>query len=431
VRLEELILISVDDHIIEPPDLFEHHLPARYRDIAPRVVHHDDGSDRWEFCGVSVPSSVGLNAVAGRPREEYGMEPTSFNELRRGCYDVHERVNDMSANGVLASLCFPSLIAFGGRRFGELTDKDAALALLQAYNDWHLEDWCGAYPGRFIPLAVVPLWDAELAGAEIRRVAGKGCTAVSFVENPFPLGLPSLHSDHWDPFWQACADEAMTVCMHCGSSSQLLSTAPDAPMEVRIALLPVNAMQTAVDIVHSPVFRKFPDVKVALSEGGIGWLPFLLDRLDYVYEGHHAWTGSDFGGRRPSEVFLEHVLLCYIADGAGVKLARDIGVGNLSVEVDYPHSDSTWPSSPEVLWADLDATDLTDDEIHRITHHNAMDWFRFDPFTHRARSESTVGALRAEVADHDVSIQSRGRTRARSGPALIGEEIFARDSASR
>jgi predicted TIM-barrel fold metal-dependent hydrolase len=406
---EDLIIVSVDDHVVEPPDVFERHLPPKYHDIAPHVVHMQDGSDQWSFCGINIPN-VGLNAVAGRPKEEYGREPTSFDELRPGCFDVHERIKDMSAGGVLASLNFPSMVAFAGRLFAQLDDKDAALALLRAYNDWHIEDWCGSYPGRFIPLSITPLWDPQLAAVEIHRVAAKGCHAVSFVENPVPLGLPSLHSDHWDPFWQACADDAVTVCMHIGSSSKLPSTAPDAPIDVAITLTPLNSLQAAADIIHSPIFKKFPDLKVSLSEGGIGWVPYFLERLDHCYRTHHAWTGADFGDRLPSEVFLDHVLLCYITDGVGVKLARDLGIGNITVEVDYPHSDSSWPHSPEALWKDFEGSDLTEDEIHRVTHRNAMEWFHFDPFAVRPTGQSTAAALRAEVHGHDVSIRSRGKS---------------------
>jgi predicted TIM-barrel fold metal-dependent hydrolase len=367
----------------------------------------EDGSDQWEFCGINIPN-VGLNAVAGRPLDEYGREPTAFDELRTGCFDVHERIKDMSAGGVLASLCFPSMVAFAGRLFAQLTDKDAALALLRAYNDWHVDEWCAAYPERFIPLSLPVIWDPDLAADEIHRVAKKGCHAVSFVENPVPLHHPSLHSDHWDPLWAACADEGMIVCLHIGSSSKIPSTAPDAPIDVSIMLTPVNSLQAAADVVYSPIFRKFPDMRIALSEGGIGWVPYFLERLDHCYRTHHAWTGSDFGSRLPSEVFLEHVLLCYISDGVGVKLARDIGLDNITVEVDYPHADASWPNTPEVLWKDFASSDLTDDEINRITHRNAMEWFRFDPFVVRAPERCTARALRAEVEGHDVSIKSRG-----------------------
>ena len=189
----------------------------------------------------------------------------------------------MNANGVLGSLNFPSLPGFAGRLFGALEDKDTSIVLAQAYNDWHIDEWCGYAPERFIPLAIPMIWDPEATAAEIRRVAKKGCHAITFPENPEPLGLPSLHSDHWDPVWQACSDVGTIVCMHIGSSGKLVMTAPDAPIDVMIVLQPMNIVQCAADLIHSPVFKKFPDLTVALSEGGIGWIPYFLERLDHSY----------------------------------------------------------------------------------------------------------------------------------------------------
>jgi predicted TIM-barrel fold metal-dependent hydrolase len=414
-----MIIVSVDDHVVEPPDMFERHLPAKYADIAPHIVHKPDGSDVWQFNGIEVPN-VGLNAVAGRPRDEYGLDPTSFDEIRPGCYDPKERVLDMNANGVLGSLNFPSLTGFAGRLFASLPDKDAALVLNQAYNDWHIDEWCGSAPDRFIPLAVPPIWDPEALGNEIRRVAKKGCHAITFPENPEPLGLPSLHSDSWDPVWKACSDTGTIVCMHIGSSGRLVMTAPDAPIDVMILLQPMNIVQCAADLVHSPIFRKFPDVTVALSEGGIGWMPYFLERLDHTYDIHSTWTGADFGGKRPSEFFLEHVVLCYISDETGVKLARDIGVDRITIEIDYPHSDTTWPTAPEQMAEEFSKTDLTDAEINAITHENAMRFFRFDPYSIRPKERCTVGALRAEAIGHDVSPKSQLRKpQTHDGPVTL------------
>ncbi|HWC38637.1 MAG TPA: amidohydrolase family protein, partial [Acidimicrobiales bacterium] len=192
----DLILVSVDDHLIEPPDMFEGRMPARYRDDAPRVTRTDDGADVWTFNGNVIPN-VGLNAVAGRPREEYGIDPTAFDEMRPGCFDVDERVKDMNAGGVLASMCFPSFPGFSARLFAACQDKDLALAVVRAYNDWHIESWCGAHPGRFIPMALPVLWDPQLAADEVRRVAAMGCHSLTFTESPSNLGFPSFH----DPVW--------------------------------------------------------------------------------------------------------------------------------------------------------------------------------------------------------------------------------------
>jgi predicted TIM-barrel fold metal-dependent hydrolase len=399
--IDDLVLVSVDDHVVEPPHLFDAHLPDKWRDVAPRMVQRDDGTDVWLYEGKEIVN-IGLNAVAGRPPDEYGMEPTSLREMRPGCYDVHERVRDMNANGVLGSMCFPSFPNLCGQLFSRAKDKEAALPILKAYNDWHVDEWCGTYPGRFIPLMIPPIWDPNEMAAEVHRMAAKGCHAVSFSENPEKLKLPSFHSEHWDPFWKACSEEGTIVCLHIGSSSSLVITAQDAPIDVLITLQPMNIVQCAADLMWSRVLREFPDLRVSLSEGGIGWIPYFLERLDWIYTRHHAWTGQDFDGRLPSEVFRERIVTCFIDDPTGVLIRDRVGIDTICWEADYPHSDSTWPTSPEYLMKSLDG--VPDEDIDKITHVNAMRHFRFDPFAYRAREQATVGALRREAADGGVDI---------------------------
>ena len=405
--VNDLVLVSVDDHVVEPPNLFDGRLPAKYADYAPRFITRADGTDAWEYNGETV-ANVALNAVAGRPKEEYGIEPTSFSQLRKGTYDHAERVKDMSANGVLGSLCFPSFPQFCGQLFARTQDKDVALAMVQAYNDWHIDEWCGSNPGRFIPCALPAIWDPEVMAAEIRRVAKKGCHSITFSENPSKLGWPSIHDSHWNPVWEACSDEAVVVCMHIGSSSQLTITSPDAPMDVMITLQPMNIVQAAADLVWSNMLRNYPDLKVALSEGGIGWIPYFLERIDYNYDRHHAWTGQDFGDKLPSEIFNEHVLTCFIDDKFGLASREHLAMDMVMWECDYPHSDSNWPESPEILTQSL--AGLSDAEIDQVTHLNAMRHFNFDPFTVLGgRENCTVGALRKQVEGHDVAIRSQRR----------------------
>lgn len=406
MKPDELILVSVDDHVVEPADLFETRTPKRFADAFPRVVHKDDGTDVWLFEGAELPN-IGLNAVAGRPPEEYGVDPTSFEDMRPGCFDIHERIRDMNVNGLLGSLCFPSFPQFCGQTFARAADKQLGLAVLRAYNDWHIEDWCGAYPGRFIPLALPPLWDPELMADEVRRVAAKGCHAITFSENPEKLGFPSFHSDHWDPFWKECSESATVVCLHIGSSSEVVITSIEAPIDTMITLQPMNIVQAAADLLWSPVLRKYPDLKVALSEGGIGWIPYFLERVDYVYEHHRAWTNQDFGDKLPSEVFREHVLCCFIDDATGIGIRDQVGIDNIAWECDYPHSDSVWPDAPEAVMRYLEG--LPREEIDKITHGNAMRWFQYDPFVHVGRADATVAALREQAGDVDTSPHSTGK----------------------
>jgi len=422
MNLEDMILISVDDHVIEPPDMFKNHMPEKYKDQAPFVEKQPDGGDLWKFQGVLAPN-VGLNAVAGCPPDEYGLDPTEYTQMRPGCYDADERVKDMSASGVLAGINFPTFPHFCGQYFMRAEDKDLSLMALKAYNDWHILEWAGSHPDRLIPISLPVLWDAELAAEEIRRVAAMGCRAVTFSENPEKLGLPSYHSDYWDPFFKACADTGVVICLHIGSSSAMQITSVDAVPEVMISLTPVNSMLCVTDLIYSKIMQKFPTVQIAISEGGNGWVPYVLERADYVYDHHHAWTHTDLGGRRPSDVFKEQMWTCFIDDPTGIILRDQIGINKIMWELDYPHSDSTWPNAPELLWKQFDG--LSDDEINKITHLNAMACYDFDPFKIRPKEQCTVGALRAEVADHDISIKSMGRRKADADGAAASARLGA------
>ena len=405
MQVDDLILVSVDDHVVEPPGLFEGRLSAEAAARAPFIEKLANGREVWMFEGRALPN-VGLNAVAGRVPEEYGLDPLAFEEMRPGCFDIDERIRDMNVNGVLGSLNFPSLAGFTGQLFSTCADKNIAIELLRAYNDWHIEDWCGTHPGRMIPLSVPPIWDPQLMADEVRRTAEKGCHAVTFSENPSKLGLPSFHTDHWDPFLRACAETNTVICLHIGSSSETVITSFDAPIDTMITLQPMNIVQCAADLVWSPMFRKFPDLRIALSEGGIGWIPYFLERIDYTYQHHKAWTNQDFGDKLPSQVFNEHVLTCFIDDAVGIEVRHHLNPDHIHWECDYPHSDSTWPNAPEMAMKFLG--DVPDGEIDKITHLNAMRNFSYDPFSHIPREQATVGALRAQATDVDTTPVSHG-----------------------
>ncbi len=395
MRLEDMILISVDDHVIEPPGMFDGRVERKYADRAPRSIRKEDGSDVWFFEGEELPT-IALNAVVGKKPEEYGWEPTSYDLIRKGCFDPAERVADMSRNGILASMCFPSFVQFCGQLFGKTADKDLAYAMVRAYNDWHIDEWAASHPGRFIPLAILPIWDPKLMAEEIARVDAKGCHNVTFSEDPSALGLPSLHSEHWDPFYRACLNHGALPCLHIGSSSRL-TFLEDAPIDVGLSLIALNAVQTFTNILWSPLLKRFPDMKFALSEGGIGWLPSAMERVDDVYRRHRFWTNQDFGDQLPSERAREVFTFCFVEDMAGVRDRATIGIDNITWECDYPHSASTWPDSPESLAEHF--VGVPDEEIDKMTYRNAMERFRFDPFVRLPREECTVGALRAAVAD--------------------------------
>lgn len=404
MNLEDMILVSVDDHAVEPPNMFDGRLASKYVGSAPRVVASEHGHFRWVFEDAASPSLT-TAATVGRPKSDKFEEPKSFDEVRPGVYDIHERVKDMSANGVLAGLNFPSFPRFCGQLFMQAakSDPELALAVTRAYNDWHVEGWCGAYPGRFLPCILTPLWNPDLMAEEVRRNAERGCHAVTFSMNPYRLGLPSLYTDHWDPFWAACEETETVVCMHLGSDSEEVYTSPDASVLSRITAITFMLAKTASDLVWSPMIKKFPNLKFAMSEGGIGWVPYFMERADYVYETRVGFLPEhELYGKLPSDIFKERIVTCFIEDVSGTDNIRWFNTDMVTWECDYPHPDSTWPLSPESVQKNLQAFD--DELVNKITHENAMRIFSFDPFAVRPKEQCTVGALRSEVAGRDVAI---------------------------
>ncbi|MBL7491156.1 amidohydrolase family protein [Frankia sp. AgB1.9] len=398
---EDLILISVDDHIAEPATMFDAHVPAKYRELAPRVVDEPNGVQQWYY-GTTRGRNLGLNAVAGKPPAMFNVDASRYDEMRPGCYDVHERVRDMSAGGQLAGLNFPNWPGFSGQVLNQGPDRDVNLVMVRAYNDWHVDEWCGAYPDRFIPCGILPLFDVDEAAKEVRRLAAKGCHAVTFSENPEALRMPSIHSGYWSPLFRAASDTGTVLCLHLGSSSRSPMYSTDAPASVNMTGSSIASIFSFVELVWAEFWADFPDLRFSLTEGDIGWVPYFLWRSEHVRRRHSGWTRPVFpaGLDGPADVFRRHILTCFISDTVGPRLLDWFDVGNVCWESDFPHSDSSWPYAPEDVLANLGG--LPDETINRITHENAMRHFRFDPFTTRPRERATAGALRAEATDVDV-----------------------------
>jgi predicted TIM-barrel fold metal-dependent hydrolase len=318
----------------------------------------------------------------------------------------------MDANGLLASLNFPTFPGFAGTHLMDVPDRALSSMVVSAYNDWHIDEWCAAAPDRFIPLAILPVWDVDATVAEIRRCAAKGFTAVTFPETPYAVGLPSFYTDHWEPVFRALVEHDIVMCLHIGGAFKLIQRPVEAPLDERIILSPQLSAVACTDLIVSGVLNRYPTLKVAMSEGGIGWIPFLLDRMDLHLE-NQTWTGLDLGGLSATEVFRRNFLGCFITNPSSLRLRDRIGVEAIAWECDYPHSDSTWPRSPEVLWGDLEQAAVPEHERHLIAWENACRFFRFDPFAIRPRDECTVGALRARAGDVDTSTTSRAEYRRR------------------
>jgi predicted TIM-barrel fold metal-dependent hydrolase len=366
-------VISVDDHVIEHPRVWLDRMPQKYQDVAPRIERLPDGNDTWIFNG-KPSGNFALNAVAGKHPREFGMDPRSYDDMRPGCHDIEQRIKDMDVEGVWAQLAFPNMGGFAGSTFYACEDKDLAAACMTAYNDFILDEWCAYAPERQIPLVMVPFWDVEKAVKEVERTAAKGAKSVSFIEAPHRVGLPSYHTDHWDPLLRVCEEADLPLSVHFGSGGAPTGTAPDADMFVTIALFGITSMMAAVDLLISPVFYKFPNLKFVLSEGGIGWIPYILERADYSWGRHKYWCNID-QERKPSEIWKDHIFGCFISDQNGLDQRHTIGVEQILFESDYPHSDCNWPHTRKLLAEQL--INVPDDEARLIVEGNARRIFNF------------------------------------------------------
>jgi predicted TIM-barrel fold metal-dependent hydrolase len=366
-------IISVDDHVIEHPRVWLDRLPSKWKDDAPRIERQDDGNDAWIYEG-AVAGNFALNAVAGKHPREFGMDPRSYDDMLPGCHDVGQRIKDMDIDGVWAQLCFPNFGGFAGSTFQKANNKELAIACVSAYNDFILDEWCAHDPARQIPLVMVPYWDLEASIKEVERTAAKGAKSVTFVEAPHRIGLPSFHTDHWDPLFKVCEEADLPLSMHFGSGGMPLGTAPDGDFFIGIALFGINSMMATVDLLMSDVFYKFPNLKVALSEGGIGWIPYLLERTDYSWGRHKYWCDVN-KDKVPSELFREHIYGCFISDDTGIQTRHRIGIDNIMFESDYPHSDSNWPHTRKILADAL--VDVPDDEARKMVEGNARRLYNF------------------------------------------------------
>ena len=386
-------LVSVDDHVIEPPHVWVDRVPAKYRDLAPHMVETARGP-AWEYDGKRVPTS-GLSVAAGKRKEEFSPDPVTFDEMRPGAYDPVARAADMDRAGILASLCFPSFPRFCGQIFWEAQDKELAQVCVEAYNDWMIDEWCAVVPGRQIPLIILPLWDPTAAAREIERCAAKGARGLAFSENPEPLGLPTIHDPgrYWDPVMAAAQDTETIVCMHVGSSSTMPSICSDAPALANLTFGAVRAAGTMLSWIFSDYFERMPNLKIALSEGNIGWMPYFLERAEQVVDKQRHWISkttmqlydqkagaslqADLSRLDVRQVFRDHIFGCFIEETSGLMCLDILGDDNIMIETDYPHSDTTWPDCISVAKKLVEA--LPAESQYKILRGNAERLFRFTP----------------------------------------------------
>jgi predicted TIM-barrel fold metal-dependent hydrolase len=390
-------IISVDDHVLEPRDLWQRELPPSMRDRGPRVrreraklafeggriqlyrnVPDGDWCDIWEFDDLVLPTGL-LHACAGLPPADQENRPAIYEDFRPGTYDQAARLADMDEGNIEVSICYPNTFPrFAGQGFAERADHELGLACLRIYNDWMIDEWCaGPARGRLIPLTVVPLWDPELAAAEVYRCAAKGSYAIAFSENPSKLGYPSLYTGKWDPLFRACEETDTTVSMHIGSSSTMPTTSVDAPLAVSMSLNSQNAQGSLCDFVWSRTLERFPNLKLAYAESQVGWMPFLLERMDGVW---HEDVGGVELAQPPSSYVRGRVFGCIFDDLHGLKSRDEVGMDTIVFETDYPHANGTWPNSRAIAHRLCSEAGMNADECYQLLRGNAIRAYGLERF---------------------------------------------------
>jgi predicted TIM-barrel fold metal-dependent hydrolase len=366
-------VISVDDHVVEPAHAFEGRLPRKLQDRAPRIVEDEDGRLSWLFDG-QLRTITGSGCTAGLRDGYGGFMAWRYEHMRPACYDADARISDMDINGVWACINFPeNLSGFAGRIYSNCSDPAVGLAVVRAWNDWYYEEWYSKHPDRLIPMGLTFMRDAEEGAAEIRRNAARGFRAVSLPERPQRIGLPDLFSGHWDPIVQACAETGTVINVHIGSSG--LYNAPEgAPVALTAAMFGQMSMASCAEWLFSDYPWRFPDLKIAMSEGGIGWVAMLMDRLDNIVEKSGYGINEKYLKEPPAQVLKEHFWFCALDDPSTIDTRHRIGVENILVEVDFPHGDGTWPNTQheiQKLWGHIPPA-----EVRKMCCENAAALYR-------------------------------------------------------
>jgi len=433
--VDDLWMISVDDHLVEPPNVWVDRLPAKFRDRGPRWITDDEG-ESWHIDGdVRVFVNGSVVSAAYPPRENpLPFQPMRWEEIPANCWDPIARAQAMDVDHVIASLPFPNMPGFAGRVFQNLQDKELALLCIQAYNDWIIEEFAAAIPGRIIEVALIPMWDGKLAAQEAERAIGRGACSVSFSMAPHKVGFPPIHDEHWDALFSVMSNAGLPISTHLGTGfetdpglmvrkmhQQAGSESDDfakvlglsdggsgRPRELHPAMgatIQLSGQECLIDWLTSGVFDRYPNLKVALSENGIGWIPSVLQEADVLVgyartritsptdaennpildeEGQQrAKEAIDARAERmrnlplPTEVFKEHMYGCFIYDPLGLENIERIGADNVMIETDFPHFTSRWPHSLDAVSEAL--LGLDDDVRHKVLRSNAERVYQFTP----------------------------------------------------
>ena len=336
-------IIDADQHIIEPPDLWERWLPARFRPMAPKLVKDEDGGDAWQLGEHIEP--LGLVTVMATPPQKLRWTGVRYAELHHGCWEPEGRLQLMNEDGIDAAIIYPPQRTM--RYFMSNTDPEFHLAGIHAYNDWILKSFCGGNGDRLGAIAQMPSLGVDSLIAELERTKALGARGASL--STWPSGGASLSPED-DPFWAAAERLQMPVHLHislavAGQKRDRAGVARGGPTQLASLATTLSAMPRLIaDTIFHGVCERFPGLRIVGAEAGAGWVPYLLSEMDDRYRRNRFWTGVQLR-HLPSEYFHRNWVLGFIRDPYGVQNRHAVGPHNMMWASDFPHHINDWPNS--------------------------------------------------------------------------------------
>ncbi len=347
------MIISADDHMdihVLPPELFQERLPKEFRERGPKVVDTEDGPC-WQAEG-RVLSPSGRKGKGYIGAEEHGFRPGQ----------PETRLEDMDRDGVYAHVIYSPMTTQM-----KLEEPELRAACMRAYNDW-ANEFNRVDPKRLLLLAHIPGHDPKAARDELVRVAEMGHKGAIIAQDE---GVSPIFEDEWHPFWDVAEENGLPIHAHLGPRGSMLKAQLGSwRMAAFVATIPMQLDETLCGMVFSGILEQRPNVRFVLGEGGLGWVPYMIERMDHEHHKYYDKIEDHRLSMLPSEIFRRQVFVTYEDETIGVKLIPEIGVGNVMWASDYPHGDSTWPNSRQAL-ADSPLASLGDDVLKRVVCENA------------------------------------------------------------